>query len=363
MVTQAAAPEGWRCRFLDACTAIGTVGGPEIGTSKYHEEEGLCWDRACTYMGKFSMDTKRKMAQDLVPLMQKRHEDLTFEIEEAGTGEDPTVLLCAVKPGEGTVAAVDMEAFPAGSSIYMKADLCNEMIGSLLAENEDDEDVDFANITAFLERYTNCSRDYALRHVLMEAVSQKRNAELLQDCAHVKLLDLAVLFVLPARVEKGVTGAIQMTWEQIETLGLTVDDLLEAAQKNMVRRLRVRVCPLEKLGRQVKYCGTWFGRRLEDADLDEDGWYAVGSHAKILSSGFLMVPEVLKALGEKLESNYYIGVPNIHEMMICRESEERRKLRDFADWLKQSNQNGKLDLTDHLYFYDRAKGLKSVNRI
>ena len=98
------------------------------------------------YMGKFSMDTKWKTAQDLLPLMQKRHKDLLFEIQEAGTEEDPTVVLCARKPGGGTVATVDMEAFPRGATVKMKADLCNEMIGFMLAE---DEDVDFAEITAF----------------------------------------------------------------------------------------------------------------------------------------------------------------------------------------------------------------------
>ncbi len=321
-------------------------------------------------MKKFDLEKQMQTARQIKALLEPQFDDLTFAIVESE--EDKYVELCADRPGDGVVASITMDEFPKRASLEEKAEIFKGIIEELLSDDDEEEDEKDADdgdsaiedrVLNIVEQYRNCSRDYMLRHVLLEAVDERQNAEMLQRCTHVKQLDLAGLFVFPVRVDHHTTGAMQLSWDQVKALGITADELYAAARKNMVRYLRVRVCPLLRLGHQVTRHGIWYGRGLENADMDEDGWYAIGSHRKILSSGFLFVPEVLDALGEKLESNYYITAPNVHEMMICRESGDRSILQAYVDWLKQTRQDDKFALPDHLYFYDRAKGLQSVNRL
>lgn len=322
---------------------------------------------------KFGMETKRQMAKQLVPLIKKRYPDLAFVIRERRIKGNPAVILYAVVPGKEIVARINMEEMPRGTTLLGKLNTADSIIKKSLSGGGDENGEDgMAKYLTYLEKveglgkgYNDCSREYILRHVLMEPVSRTKNAALLKlkGYAYVKMLDFAVLFVLPVREKGKLTDVVPLTLEQIKSWGFTLEELALASRRNMTRDYPMRVCPMEQVRRVVKEHGAWRGKDLRHVKITGDGWFAIGSHAKILASGYLMVPDVLMALGEIMECGFYIAMLNVHEVIICREGKDREKLRYFVDWLRETQKDSPWQIPDHLYFYERTMGLRPIKHV
>ena len=198
--------------------------------------------------------------------------------------------------------------------------------------------------------------EYVQRHVLLEAVNADSNAPLLERCPHVKVLDLAGLYTVPVTMTRKGDEMCLLGNGMLRSLGLTPDQIYEAARKNTVRPLPVRVIRLDRMIDQVEQFGQAYGHALESANMKEQFWYVVCNRLQRESASYILIPEVLETLGEKMGKNFYITVPGANVMMVYPDDRDPELPELLADWFKRSLPDN-WNLSNRLYYYHRAKGL------
>lgn len=198
--------------------------------------------------------------------------------------------------------------------------------------------------------------EYVQRNVLLEAVNAESNAPFLERCPHVKVLDLAGLYYVPVTMTRKGDEMCLMGNGMMQSLGFTPDQLYEAAKKNTVRRLPVRVLRLDRMIDQVEQFGQAYGHALENANMDVQFWYVVSNRLQRESASYILIPEVLEALGKKMGKNFYITVPGTDVMMVYPDDSDPELPEMLADWIKRTLPDN-WNLSNRLYYYHRAKGL------
>ena len=84
------------------------------------------------------------------------------------------------------------------------------------------------------------TRESVLENVVLQALSRKRNRQLLKAHPHIPFLDLAGIFRIPVGPYKRNSLTTALITNQIaEKLNLNVDELAEAARRNTVRKFGI----------------------------------------------------------------------------------------------------------------------------
>ena len=93
------------------------------------------------------------------------------------------------------------------------------------------------------------TRENVLENVVLQALSRKRNRQLLKSHPHITLLDLAGIFRVPVGPYKRNSLSTMLITNQImEKLGLTIDELTEAARKNTVAKFGIEFENAHRMG-------------------------------------------------------------------------------------------------------------------
>lgn len=81
------------------------------------------------------------------------------------------------------------------------------------------------------------TREYVLENVVLQALSRKRNRQLLKAHPHIQFLDLAGIFRVPVgRWERNSLSTVLITNQLAKKLELTAEQLAEAARQSLCQR-------------------------------------------------------------------------------------------------------------------------------
>ena len=203
-----------------------------------------------------------------------------------------------------------------------------------------------------------------LENVVLQALGRKRNCQMLKTHPYIPFLDLAGIFRVPVGPYKRNSLSTALITNQIAgTLGLTVDELAEAARRNTLKKFGTQFCTAFNIA-----LAAMLGRScvsLEDAEMTQPGLYTLTNEIQINGAALVLIPEVLEQIAEKAGMDYFILPSSIHEILVAKNNGLLT-----ADELKKIvYDNNRTDalikpedvLSDNVYFYSRKeKTLKIV---
>ena len=205
-----------------------------------------------------------------------------------------------------------------------------------------------------------------LANVVLQALSRKRNRQMLKAHPHIDFLDLAGIFRIPVGPYKrnSLTTAL-VTNQIVEKLELSVEELAEAARRNTVQKFGIEFSNAHRMGLCSLLRHSWTPEPFETVSMSEAGLYVLATGIRINGAALILLPDILEQIGKKAGMDYYILPSSIHELMIARNDRPVA-----AEMLKELVYEGNRTdsvispedvLSDNVYFYSRRnKALKIV---
>lgn len=236
---------------------------------------------------------------------------------------------------------------------------------------------DIANIaaTTFQEALRNfralpilpeVTRENILENVVLQALSRKRNRQLLKSHPHITLLDLAGIFRIPVGPYKRNSLSTMLITNQIlEKLELSVEELSEAARRNTLQKFGIEFSNAHRMGRCSLLRHPWTPKPFETVSMSEAGLYVLTTGIRINGAALILFPDVLEKIGEKAGMDCYILPSSIHELMIARD-DGLVTAKMLKELVHEGNRTDSVIspedvLSDNVYFYSREeKSLKIV---
>ena len=210
------------------------------------------------------------------------------------------------------------------------------------------------------------TREYVLENVVLQALSRKRNRQLLKVHPHLQYLDLAGIFRVPLGAwEKNSLSTILITNQIAEKLGLTSEDLTEAARRNTIEKFGIELENTRRMALRSLLKQPSIPENFEDVQIEEPGLYTLTNQIHINGAALMLIPDILEQLGEKAGMDYYILPSSIHELLIARDDGlvTARMLKELIHEGNRTEGIIKSEdvLSDNVYFYSRrTKSLKIV---
>ncbi len=330
----------------------------EAGQIKKEEARGPCRDGEAhkgmeqNSVKKYSMEALRQTAGEVAPLLREMFGD-SVEIDSMDDLQvnRETVVIYLQLPGSVALPAVDVRDLMGMGTVEEMADAAAASIQEGLRHLKDVRPESLEAITPA----------YVLAKVILETVNRERNAVMLEHCPHMEVLDLAGVYCVPLKMTRKGDDMCLLRRGNLETLGLTEEQIHAAAKKNTLRRLRVRVNRMDQMADQMARFRQSYGHALESADMDVDFWYVVDNWRHAEGAAYILIPEVLEALGEKMGRNYFISIPGTDLMMVYPDNGDPALPKLLAEWLRENLPDRQL-LSDRLYYFDRRKGLQALKK-
>ena len=147
------------------------------------------------------------------------------------------------------------------------------------------------------------------RHLCVDMVNTKSNADLLAKAPHTAYEDMSMVYRVLIRNPQGEPGRALITNDLMERMGITKEELHEDALANspLVRP------PMIKDMREVLGLVTEDGQMMEMGDPQ---LYIVTTTDMIWGSGALFYPGFMDQCTETLGGGYYILPSSIHEVLL-----------------------------------------------
>lgn len=232
-----------------------------------------------------------------------------------------------VRPGR----TADIAAMP---NIYM-----DEMYGFFL-ECQDLDRV-LCKIAALIIHYTarfsadELDLDLSKRKdsIVMNLINTQRNQELLKTVPHKEVMDLSIIYrIIMGKEEQGM-ATVMVNNSIMEEMGLSQDELEQAAYENTGRLFPVEIFKLS------------------------DMLYVMTNEAKLHGATTMMYREAVELLAEKIGGDFYLIPSSIHEVMAV--PKEKGNLKKLVRLLEEGNRVCTQDfeiLSNSIYQYDQKQG-------
>lgn len=196
-------------------------------------------------------------------------------------------------------------------------------------------------------------RDQILQDVVIQALSQERNRELLEKNAHVKVLDLAAVFRIPvASHMPGQYLSALIPRQVADYQHLTDEELYEAAKRNTVEKYGVMITKMDP--RRILE-QDWKKVPLADIRLNGKCGYILTTN-EVNGAALMLIPAVLKEVRRKMGEDFYIVPSSIHEVILWKKSlhyQVESMKRTVYEMNRKPNMVEPKDvLSDSVYFYD-----------
>ncbi len=304
-----------------------------------------------------TLEEKKARAEEVLPFLSRMFEGrATFKVMEQPRSNEVGVVIRMFVPGASLV--------PGG---YITDDL-NDLSAwqlALVMGRQFKEALDRMDQMDLSESLPAFDRESVLKNVVLQALNPVNSAELLNGAVWYEFLDLAAVFRLPLKVQKGTFVSTVISPDTLEELEISMEELQEAARRNTVQNLGVELVNSRAAGARQMQGKSWTPGPFEKVKMDKPGLYTLTNHAHINGAALIFVPDLLEAVGKKAGTDFYVMPTSIHELMIAKKDgrSSRNRLRDI---LYKGNRNPQIItpedvLSDSLYLYSRErKALKIV---
>lgn len=182
--------------------------------------------------------------------------------------------------------------------------------------------------------------------VIYRLVNYEKNKEILEDCPHIRLYDLAVTFRWVARIDDVGVSTSLITNKQVKEWGVSVNDLVLAARQNTPRLFPAQIIDMEEmLAGMVSF-------NLYPSAIP---MYILTNKQELNGASALLYGDILKDFANKKGADMYILPSSIHEVIMVpadRINDPTKLLSIVHDANTTVVSIGDV-LSDSVYYYDR----------
>lgn len=184
--------------------------------------------------------------------------------------------------------------------------------------------------------------------VIYRLVNYEKNKEILEDCPHIRLYDLAVTFRWVARIDDVGVSTSLITNKQVKEWGVSVNDLVLAARQNTPRLFPAQIIDMEEmLAGMVSFI-------LYPSTIP---MYILTNKQELNGASALLYGDILKDFANKKGADMYILPSSIHEVIMVpadRINDPTKLLSIVHDANTTVVSIGDV-LSDSVYYYDWKK--------
>ena len=184
--------------------------------------------------------------------------------------------------------------------------------------------------------------------VIYRLVNYEKNKEILEDCPHIRLYDLAVTFRWVARIDDVGVSTSLITNKQVKEWGVSVNDLVLAARQNTPRLFPAQIIDMEEmLAGMVSFI-------LYPSTIP---MYILTNKQELNGASALLYGDILKDFANKKGADMNILPSSIHEVILVpadRINDPTKLLSIVHDANTTVVSIGDV-LSDSVYYYDRKK--------
>ena len=296
---------------------------------------------------------QKDLAKEAIILLREMFgEGIEFEcIEHFKTNEVLTGIALKL-PDCTTIPTVNLSDMPDNATA--------EDIANIAATTFQDALRDFKEFPVVPEM----TRKNVLANVVLQALSRKRNRQLLKAHPHIPFLDLAGVFRVPVGPYRRNSLSTTLISNQIfEKLELTIDELTEAARRNTVSKFGIQLINIQEMNQFFTKGRHKEPKPFGEVQMVSPGLYTLTNGIEINGAALMLIPGVLEDIGEKSGMDYYILPSSIHELLIARDDGlvSAKILKEIVHEGNRTESVIKPEdvLSDNVYFYSRTeKSLK-----
>lgn len=253
--------------------------------------------------------TLKNLAEEAIVLLHEMFgEGIEFEcIEHFKTNEALTGIVLKL-PGCTAIPTVNLNDMPDNATA--------EDIANIAATVFQDALRNFKDLPVLPEM----TRENVLESVVLQALSRKRNRQLLKAHPHITFLDLAGIFRIPVGPYKrnSLTTAL-VTNQIVEKLELSVEELAEAARRNTVRKFGVEFQNSQRMALCSLLRRPFVPESFETMTMSESGLYTLTTDIRINGAALILLPDILEQVGAKAGMDYFLIPSSIHELLVARD--------------------------------------------
>lgn len=204
-------------------------------------------------------------------------------------------------------------------------------------------------------------------------VNTDKNREYLETVPHREFLDLSIIY---KKVVEGTEGVATLTNSMLENIGMTEEELYEAAIRNMVGLNGIFLGDVVLMLHGFLFnddaedgCIYLSREELVKLTLPENDCfsgsiplYRVSNRYNVYGSSAFLVPELWKGVSDFLNESVYIWPNSVHELLFMKEStcEDTSHLIDMIHEANYSLVAPEDFLSNNLYFYNKDTGEISI---
>lgn len=184
--------------------------------------------------------------------------------------------------------------------------------------------------------------------VIYLLVNYEKNKEILEDCPHIRLYDLAVTFRWVARIDDVGVSTSLITNKQVKEWGVSVNDLVLAARQNTPRLFPAQIIDMEEmLAGMVSFI-------LYPSAIP---MYILTNEQELNGASALLYGDILKDFANKKGADMYILPSSIHEVIMIPADriDDPKKLSSMVHEANTTVVSTGDVLSDSVYYYDRKK--------
>lgn len=226
---------------------------------------------------------------------------------------------------------------------YLKGESLEEIISRIREEYE-------WKIDRVSEYHFNLEKfEYVKDRIVYRLVNYEKNEEILEDCPHLKLYDLALTFRWVAHSDDiGISTAL-VTNQEMAAWGISINELLLAARENTPRLFPAQMVDMDEM---MHKAGV-------PVPVDETAipMYIMTNSQEVNGASVLLYDDVLQKFAVKKKTDFYILPSSIHEVILV-PSDRIDDPSDLFAMVEDANRTvvalGDI-LSDSVYYYNRKK--------
>lgn len=194
---------------------------------------------------------------------------------------------------------------------------------------------DAQQVAEIMREGKNC----ILNHVTHQIVNKKWNEGTVGKLAHREYLDFMVLYTVSVG-----SCSTKLTSDFISVLGITVEELEDAAKKNWVRE-RYEV-------QSISEALSELGLPIHDKENDVP-MYVMTNRKMMYGAAIILYEQYLDELAQELGKDLYIIPSSIHEVLAVPAMGCKEPLDAMIQEVNATEAHAEENLSDHVYIYKR----------
>ena len=193
-----------------------------------------------------------------------------------------------------------------------------------------------------------CDYQNAQNRIVMKLINAKRNEDLLKQVPHIKIYDLAIIFLCTVSEFSNDYATIMVHNSHLKLWNVTVDEIYQQAQTNSLRILPPRLDNLHDVFEHITCESLAFLEELEILILT--------NYLRIHGATCMVYPNLLDEIAQIYNDDLIILPSSIHEVLIFPKGNVTSKytLSYFNEIVQEVNETQLMDveiLSDHAYLY------------